>query len=214
MNKIVKAGLLMITLVIPALIFAFLQLFATNHYAIPYFNPELDPSGKVLIMNKDTVFKKQSELAFTELPQNVSRGISLKGNATLINYLPANCDQSCDIIVDQLKRVIALTESIDNLKLITFTDSSHTNNVLKERKQIDSRNWSFYAISNMERDKIFIDNLHFDQHSILVRASFPIYMVVLLDSNGYFRGYYKLNDLAETDRLMAELKVLEYEKEH
>jgi protein SCO1/2 len=36
--------------------------------------------------------------------------------------------------------------------------------------------------------------------------------LVLIDADGHIRGYYNASDLEETNRLMAEIKILDYEK--
>ncbi len=44
-----KAGLLIVTLVIPALVFTFLKFFATNHYDLQHYFPITDTSGKIVV---------------------------------------------------------------------------------------------------------------------------------------------------------------------
>ncbi|MDF7818188.1 hypothetical protein P1X15_11305 [Runella sp. MFBS21] len=58
MQKYLKAGLLTIVLVLPALVLLFLHLFAENHFKLPYLVPLKDTTGAVKMMGKDTVFYK------------------------------------------------------------------------------------------------------------------------------------------------------------
>ncbi len=51
-----KAGILTLTLVLPALLLIFLHLFAENQYALPKYFPKTDRTGNVLLQNKDTLF--------------------------------------------------------------------------------------------------------------------------------------------------------------
>lgn len=210
MNRFFKAGLLMLTLVIPALIFVFLQLFATNHYDIPYYNPVSNTNGVIQMAGKDTVFHKKLELSFHDLSPDTTLDISLEGKYNLIHYLPSNCIENCELIVDQLKRVYALNSEIDNLRIITFSDSLAINKVLFSNST-PNQSWKTHVIDNNTRDHLFIDSLFFDRHNILVRTSFPYNQLVLIDDKGYFRGYYNMDSMEEADRLMAELKVLKYE---
>lgn len=213
MNRFFKAGLLVLTLVIPALIFVLLQLFATNHYAIPFFNPAVDNVGNIQMIGKDTVFQKQLHLSFKDLTVDSTISLDLEGKYNLINYLPSHCVENCDLLLDQLKRIYALNSEIENLRIITFSDSLAINKVLFDKIHQTS-SWNTYVISKDTRDQLFVDSLLFDRQNILVRTSFPSNQLVLIDDMGYFRGYYKMDDLDESERLMAELKVLKYETNH
>jgi protein SCO1 len=87
MKRYLKAGLLTLVLVLPALIVIFLHVFTENHFTLPYVQPLVDSTGKVVINGTDTVFyqiptavdKKIKVVAFfgpnpsTQLTQQFSR---------------------------------------------------------------------------------------------------------------------------------------------
>jgi protein SCO1 len=56
MRKYIKAGMLTLVLVMPALVILFLHGFAENHFELPYLAPLTDSSGRVQLKGKDTVF--------------------------------------------------------------------------------------------------------------------------------------------------------------
>jgi protein SCO1/2 len=56
MQKYIKAGILTLVLVLPALVILFLHGFAENHFQLPYLVPLTDSAGQVSINGKDTVF--------------------------------------------------------------------------------------------------------------------------------------------------------------
>ena len=56
MQKYIKAGMLTLVLVLPALVILFLHGFAENHFQLPYLVPVTDSSGRVSMNGKDTVF--------------------------------------------------------------------------------------------------------------------------------------------------------------
>lgn len=56
MQKFIKAGMLTLVLVLPALVILFLHGFAENHFQLPYLIPLTDSSGKVSMNGKDTLF--------------------------------------------------------------------------------------------------------------------------------------------------------------
>jgi len=55
-KKYLKAGLLTLVLVLPALIVLFLHGFSENHFKLPYYTPLTDSTGRVLMNGKDTLF--------------------------------------------------------------------------------------------------------------------------------------------------------------
>lgn len=56
MQKYIKAGMLTVVLVLPALVVLFLRGFAENHFQLPYLIPLTDSLGRVAMNGKDTVF--------------------------------------------------------------------------------------------------------------------------------------------------------------
>jgi protein SCO1/2 len=56
MQKYIKAGMLTLVLVLPALVILLLHGFAENHFQIPYLVPLTDSSGKISMNGKDTLF--------------------------------------------------------------------------------------------------------------------------------------------------------------
>ena len=56
MQKYIKAGMLTLVLVLPALVILFLHGFAENHFQLPYLVPVTDSSGIISMNGKDTVF--------------------------------------------------------------------------------------------------------------------------------------------------------------
>ena len=56
MSKYLKAGILTLVLVMPALVVLFLHGFAENHFKLPYLVPTIDSTGQVKMSGKDTLF--------------------------------------------------------------------------------------------------------------------------------------------------------------
>ncbi|WP_221389889.1 hypothetical protein [Dyadobacter sp. NIV53] len=113
MKKYFKAGLLIFTLVIPALVFTFLRFFATNHYNIPFYYPLRDVNGHIMLSNKDTLFYSVQELNVkmpdgTDFPAH-----PFAGKLTVIHYQPEKvCDDSCQLVLSNLERIYGLREKI------------------------------------------------------------------------------------------------------
>nr|WP_295925921.1 hypothetical protein [uncultured Dyadobacter sp.] len=187
MKKFPKAGLLIVTLVIPALIFVLLKLFATNHYDLPYFLPAHNAAGEVVVQNGDTVFSKVVERCEALKPMH------LEGGLTVLHQMPEPCPDGCQKAIDEVRRVAALKDVIPELKVVALTAGN------AEAKQLE------WAILNSAET---VDCL---QASGVLEAENGI---VLIDRAGFVRGFYKGGDTEETDRLMAEIKILDYEQKN
>ena len=86
-----KAGLLIITLVIPALFFTFLKFFATNHYDLQHYFPITDNSGKIVVNNGDTTFYKVPVIHLKNTNGQVVSEEFGNGQVTVVGYLPEHC---------------------------------------------------------------------------------------------------------------------------
>jgi protein SCO1 len=106
MKNFPKAGLLIVTLVIPALIFALLKLFGTNHYDLPYFVAERDGDGSVVVQNGDTLFHRVNAGC------GLFDGVNLDGRLTVVSRMPTRCGEACDRAADELERIAALKSAI------------------------------------------------------------------------------------------------------
>lgn len=193
MKKYIKAGLLIVTLVIPALIFTFLRFFATNHYNVPFFHPEVNDGGVVKIIQKDTVYYK--------IPDAIQ--ISLKGKLSVISYESETCNETCQIMRDNLNRIYGLREGIPGLQIVSLTGqvSKHPS---RERKQ----GWYSFDMDRMVSDSLF----KWNEVTWFKKTGLAENRWMLIDRSGYIRGYYDGADTEETNRLMAEIKILSFEE--
>jgi protein SCO1/2 len=67
-KRLLKAGILIAVLVLPAFVFIFLNVFGENRFDLPYYFPELDESGRPQVVSGDTVF--HMVLVFTLINHN------------------------------------------------------------------------------------------------------------------------------------------------
>lgn len=201
MKKFPKAGLLIITLVIPALIFVLLKLFATNHYDLPYFNPKLDANQKVEIVNGDTVFQKILEV---HLPLG---NVKLEDQLSIISVVPEDCGDTCKLVLSNLQRICDLRSGVENLSIITLSRDSLSAST--EFRDLGNPGWNVAITKNADiADVLNSQSAAFKQMLELYPAGSGL---ILLDRKGYTRGYYNGADPEEVDRLMAEIKILNYE---
>jgi protein SCO1/2 len=207
MNKFFKAGLLIVTLVIPALIFTFLRFFATNHYDLPYYHAEKDSAGNVRVINGDTVFYKVADsLGRKLLPPG-----GIQGKVIVLSYLPQICSDSCKEEFIQLDRIYGLRQSIPYLNLATFT-REWPKDSMEFCRGIGKSGWQVNLLPSREEEIQFFDRFQFETKVPKAKTNSRELKLVLIDDNGYIRGYYIGADSEEIDRLMAEIKILDYEK--
>lgn len=196
MKKFPKAGLLIVTLVIPALIFALLKLFGTNHYDLPYFVPAKDANGSAIVQNGDTLFRQVSPDC------GVFGGMNLEGHFTIVTRMPANCGEPCEKAADELSRIAGLKTSIPALQMLTVSTDS-----------VRRGEWQSVKADSATIASCFSEALS-DAAKGSDAANGPAGQIVLIDGNRHVRGFYKAGDAEETDRLMAEIKILDYEKKN
>lgn len=196
MKNFPKAGLLIITLVIPALIFALLKLFGTNHYDLPYFVAERDENGLVIVENADTLFHQVSPDC------GLFAGVNLDGRLTVVTRMPANCGEPCERATDELERIAALKSAIPELQVLLVASDT-----------VRKGSWQSVKAGSITIagcfDKELTDTAKASEAAI-GRAG----QIVLIDRDRHVRGFYKAGDGEETDRLMAEIKILDYEKKN
>lgn len=196
MKKFPKAGLLIVTLVIPALIFTLLKLFGTNHYDLPYFVAEKDGIGCALDQNGDTLFHQVSADC------RIFGGTKLDGRLTVVSRMPANCGEPCGRATDELTRIVELRSAIPELQVILVASDS-----------VRMGDWRAVKV-----DSATIANCFSKELTDAAKGSDAMNgragQIVLIDRNRQVRGFYKAGDGEETDRLMAEIKILDYEKKN
>jgi len=211
MKKYSKAGLLIVTLVIPALIFTFLRFFATNHYNIPYYYPLKDASGNVSMNGKDTLYYSIASLNAGTVKGGRVPLHPFKGKLTVVQYQSDICNDSCLILLNSLERIYDLRSGIKSLNLLTISDS--LSDVVKKSPAYTGRDGWLLALIDPADLKIVL-NETFKFQTIIPKAktNSTESKLILIDSEEHIRGYYNGFDKEEIDRLMAEIKILDFEK--
>lgn len=196
MKNFPKAGLLIVTLVIPALIFALLKVFGTNHYNLPYFVAETNADGSVVVQNGDTLFHQVNANC------GIFAGVELNGKLTVLSRMPARCGEPCERAADELTRISGLKSGIAELQLLLVSSDT-----------VRSGEWRSFKLDSATISSCFAKELtdaFKGSDSLRSLAG----QIVLIDRDRHVRGFYKAGDAEETDRLMAEIKILDYEKKN
>lgn len=192
MRNIKKAGLLIGLLASPALVFLYLVTFTTNHYDLPYFFPlQDDQTGEYIMAGQDSVYYT----ADLTLVYTASEAETCKAN--LISLLPEVCDEDCQLQIMNYMKVREIMEGFtDNCSHIFY--GTALTDLVASAEIVNAK-----LIDSLQRGQL-TDMLKLESDKANGAET------VLLDGEGRIRGYYKLNDKAELDRLSAEIKVLNH----
>lgn len=211
MNKYVKAGLLIVTLVIPALIFTFLRFFATNHYNLPFYHPVTDSLGKVVMSGQDTVFYKVDPDGVSIKGQTTPlMGKAFENVITVVNYVQQPCSDSCQLLLSQLERVYAMRSGIPDIRLLSIAIDSLWKDTYPAQK--GKEGWEMGVVNEGKSKELLYNQFRFQTKVPKSKTNSMETKLILIDRTGRIRGYYVGTDKEEIDRLMAEIKILDYEK--
>ncbi|WP_448518277.1 SCO family protein [Rhodoflexus sp.] len=217
-NQLLKAGALMLILVLPALAFLFLRGFGENEFALPILNPE---SGECAPNKVDGIhripsfsFINQDGLPFSEK--------DLEGKIYVTDFFFTRCPDICLTMSSELARVSEAVKNYPEVVILSHTvdpryDSAQVLKAYAERYKANPNQWIFVtgdkaAIYEQARCGYYIaakpatadteiDFIHSDKF-------------VLVDKEKRIRGYYSGTRREDVDRLIMEIQVLlsEYKK--
>lgn len=212
MQKYIKTGLLIIVLVVPVLVFIFLQGYTTNHFDLPYYVPLRDSvTNEIVVENGDTAFYQIRDFSLPSLDsQAVITAGELRGKTTVVSAFKGKCDQDCEKVLSQLTRINALHETYPRVVLLTIIneDKGLAKSLIARQKP----GWQIAQIPDSIYTSTLKNVFHLapksrDEKTILGNNQFS-----LIDDRGYIRGYYDARKTEEIERLLGEIRILEYNK--
>lgn len=217
-----KAGILVVILVIPALVFIFLKLFGENNFDLPRYFPKVKDNGEVMISEGDTVFNQAPAFRLVDQTGDTLHSEKLKGKIYVTSFFFSRCGTICPSLNTNLARVQENFKHEDNVKLISMTvdpahDSSEVLKAYSQKYEAVKDKWFF-----LTGDKAYIYNLaikgfklpvadasEYDKGIKNIDETFiHSEKLLLIDGSGYFRGIYEGTDKEEINRLIVEIKVL------
>lgn len=201
-------------LAIPALVFLFLKLFGKNHFEIPVYYAK--DSVKVESGYKVTKAHNIPDFSFTNQNNRLFSSKELRGKTYVADFFFTKCPSICPKMTSELTRVQEAFEKKPEVKIVSFTvdpasdsaaalkryamefraDTSKWNFLTGEKKELYTLAQKGFFVSALE-DKNLPEFIHSDK-------------LILVDKNGWIRGYYNGTDRNEVDRLIREIQVLLY----
>lgn len=220
MNKNLKTGILIAILGIPVLAFIFLKLFGRNTFDLPYFFPQLDDSGEVVMSKGDTLFTTAPSFRLLD-----TKGDSVQvdtGTVRVVNFFFSRCGTICPVANSLMAQVADnfkdnATVQFYGLSVDPKYDTPEVLHTYSRALGLDGVNYHL-----LTGDKKYIYDLSIQGYHLPV-ADASEYdtsitdidqmfihsdKVMLIDKKGFFRGIYSGTKKAEMDRLKVEIKVL------
>lgn len=204
--------MLILLLVVPVLIFLFLKGFATNHFDLPYYVPLKDSTtNEVVTSNGDTVFYQISASSFTQGAKSTTG--ALNGKTIVFGALSLPCGDSCEQMLAKLSRVAKLNEEYPEFRVVSLVnEKDELPSTIKGQAGV-SKAWQVLSVQNSIYEHYVTDLFRLTEKIPGQKTISLDNRFILIDKSRYIRGYYDLRDPEELERLLVEIKVLEYNRE-
>lgn len=231
MNK--KAGILLMVLVVPVLVYLSLKIFGENHFSLPRYIPAIDSTtGKIKMAKRlkprwsesemDTVF--QTIPAFSLMDQQGKEFTSknLTGKIYVANFFFTRCGTICPKITSQVSRVTDAFIEDKEIHFISLSVDPRYDNPEKlasyaKKFDADSARWTFLTGDKKIIYPLILKGFHVpladaSEYDAAIKNPDETFIhserLILVDKSGIIRGFYDGTDKKEVDRLIVEIKVL------
>jgi protein SCO1/2 len=228
MHKLLKAGILIVLLVLPASVFLFLKGFGKNHYSVRTYYPLIDSSTGEPIVKKKIEFNREvNDTLFHQIPafslidqhgKPVNSSIT-ENKIFIADFFFTRCTSICPKMSTELSRVQELFLSQPNVLLLSHTvdPENDTAEVIKtyaaEYKAIPGK-WYFLTGDKGVIYKLAQEGYKIPAVDLSPETQSPEEMfihsekLILVDQDRHIRGYYDGTDPKDVDRLILETKIL------
>ena len=214
MQKYIKAGLLIVVLVVPALIFLFLQGYTANHFDLPYYVPLRNSVTREVVMkDKDTIFYqvKDFSLSLFDSPSVITSS-HLQGQTVVLSAFESPCDANCEKTLSELTRINVLHQAFPSFTILTIINKS--DELLGKIPNLPKAGWNVAVIPDSTFKSTVQGTFHLLPEDRKEQTISFNNRLSLIDGKGYIRGYYDAGKTEEIERLLAEIRVLEYNRKN
>ncbi len=217
-NKYNKIVILAIILVMPGLLFYFLQQKAENRYqSLPILGPkELTGTfhSKRGVQIPDTLFHHVAPFSlFNENGELIDFPMDTE-SISIVNFFYTGCDTFCLQVNNEMSRLAHIFSKNDIIKFYSISvDSTDTPEVLKGYvEQFNKGNTHWQFLTGEDRKVLEISKSGFLLDALVDTTKHGAFIIspslVLLDSKQRIRSYYVGSDSKQIDQLIDEIKLL------
>lgn len=224
-----KAGILLATLLVPALLYLFLRFGTQNHYVLPRYLPKLDSTKGEPLMGTvalpdgrevtDTVYNHIPP--FKLIDQNgktVDQSI-VKNKIYVADFFFTRCGTICPRIASQLTRVQDIFRNNPSIVFLSHTvDPEHDRpaqlKAYADKYEAIPGKWYFLTGNKADIYDLAMHGYYLPTVDAGVKGGKPdetfihSEKLVLVDREGIVRGFYDGTDKKDVDRLILEIRVL------
>ncbi len=172
-------------------------------------------------MTKEVILKDNGDTAFYQIPsfslistQNeVISSETLLGKTTVLSAFDLPCQDTCQLVLNQLNRVAQVQEAYPELSILSLVNTQKEEIPdLIRKNATTSQAWRVVEVPDSSFEYYRNEVFRWEENSPGQKTISSHNRFILVDRLGYIRGYYDAVDPEEFDRLMVEIKVLEYNR--
>jgi protein SCO1/2 len=217
-NKYNKMAILAIILVMPGLLFYFLQQKAENRYqSLPILGPKTLSGtfhSKRGVQIPDTLFHQVTPFSLLNEDGELINFPIDQESISIVNFFYTHCDTFCQEVNNGMSRLAHIFAKNEIIKFYSLSvDSSDTSGLLKEyAKQFNKENTYWQFLSGKDQKVLEISRSEFLLDALVDTTKHDSFIIspylVLLDSKQRIRGYYDGSESKQIDQLIDEIKLL------
>lgn len=224
-----KAGILVATLLVPALLYLFLRYGTQNHYILPRYLPKIDSTkgeplmGKVQLANGseviDTIYNHIPPFKLIDQNGDTVTQSIVKNKIYVADFFFTRCGTICPKISSQLTRVQDIFINNPSVVFLSHTvDPEHDRpaqlKAYARKYNAIPGKWYFLTGSKAEIYDLAMHGYYLPTVDAGLKEGKPdetfihSEKLVLVDKEGIVRGFYDGTNKVDVDRLVLEIRVL------
>lgn len=214
MNKILKAGILVLVLVLPVFFYMFLRTFGNNKYELPVlvgegFDEETRETYQTGVVPDFKLLTQDGSYLSKD---------DLEGKIFIANFIFTRCKGICPKMTTQMARVQQSVKDLDEVVLVSHTVDPENDSaqVLEQYAGVyGAIPGKWYFLTGNKEDIYKLAKRGYSLPVMKEEGSEEEFVhsekFILMDKDGRMRGTYDGTDPLEVDKLILELNVLRSE---
>lgn len=224
-----KAGILLATLLVPALLYLFLRFGTQNHYVLPRYLPKIDSARGEPLMGKvklpdgreitDTIYNHIPPFSLTDQDGKTVTQSVVAGKIYVASFFFTRCGTVCPRLSSQLTRVQDIFRENPTVMFLSHSvDPEHDQpaelKAYAQKYEAIPGKWYFLTGNKADIYDLALHGYFLPVVDAGVKDGKPdetfihSEKLVLVDKEGIVRGFYDGTDKNDVDRLILEIRVL------
>lgn len=208
-----KTGILISMLIVPVLLFIFFYTLGENEYNLPvYFATDSTQKGPGYEI---TAAETVSDFTLINQDGKIVRGHDFKNQIYVVDFFFTRCPDICPVMTNELSRVQEEFKNDPHFRILSITvDPKHDTLPVLKKYADDYRaikgKWDFTtagapdSIYNLAQKHFRLTAMNGGSPGSINHSD----KIVLVDKDGWIRGYYSGTNPKDIERLITEVNVL------